>query len=123
VVLRDWCMQFLATGTPEAAVALARGFCTLLSAQTGVEGTAIWEWGFFERVSSGLYCLDLGIEEVGWPCSSTLRRCSFERMLFRAHARLRAPTATSPCAPKGSVRRTYEPEARARSASSSMART
>jgi streptomycin 6-kinase len=65
VVLRDWREQLLASGTAEAAVALARRYCGLLSAQTGIEETAIWEWGFLERVSSGLYCLELGIEEMG----------------------------------------------------------
>jgi streptomycin 6-kinase len=67
VVLRDWCEQLLATGTPETAAALARRYCALLSAETGAEETAIWEWGFLERVSSGLYCLELGIEEMGQP--------------------------------------------------------
>ncbi len=71
VVLRDWCEQLLATGTTEAAAALARRYCALLSAQTGIEGTAIWEWGFLERVSSGLYCLELGIEELGRPFLQT----------------------------------------------------
>jgi streptomycin 6-kinase len=71
VVLRDWCEQILATGAAGAAVALARRYCALLSAQTGIEGTAIWEWGFLERVSSGLYCLELGIEELGRPFLQT----------------------------------------------------
>jgi streptomycin 6-kinase len=71
VVLRDWCEQLLAAGTAGDAVALARGFCALLSAQTGIEETAIWEWGFLERVSSGLYCLELGIEELGRPFLQT----------------------------------------------------
>ena len=71
VVLRDWCGQILAMGTPEAGAALARRYCTLLSAETGVEGTAIWEWGFLERVSTGLYCLELGIEELGRPFLQT----------------------------------------------------
>lgn len=71
VVLRDWCEQLLATGTPRAAEALARRYCALLSAQTGIEGTAIWEWGFLERVSTGLFCLDLGLEELGRPFLQT----------------------------------------------------
>jgi streptomycin 6-kinase len=71
VVLRDWCKHLLVTGTPEGAAALARHYCALLSAQTGVEEAAIWEWGFLERVSSGLYCLELGIEELGWPFLQT----------------------------------------------------
>ncbi|HEV2238041.1 MAG TPA: aminoglycoside phosphotransferase family protein [Ktedonobacterales bacterium] len=71
VVLRDWCAQLLATGTAGAAAALVRRYCALLSAETGVEETAIWEWGFLERVSSGLYCLELGIEELGRPLLQT----------------------------------------------------
>jgi streptomycin 6-kinase len=71
VALRDWCAQLLATGTARAAAALARRYCALLSAETGVEETAIWEWGFLERVSSGLYCLELGIEELGRPFLQT----------------------------------------------------
>ena len=71
VVLRDWCEQLLATGATGAAAALARRYCALLSAQTGIERTAIWEWGFLERVSSGLYCLELGIEELGRPFLQT----------------------------------------------------
>ena len=63
VVLRDWCQQLLAGD----AVALARRYCELLSAQTGIEETAIWEWGFLERVSSGLYTLEVGAEELGRP--------------------------------------------------------
>jgi streptomycin 6-kinase len=71
VALRDWCEQLLATADVEAAAALARRYCALLSAETGVEETAIWEWGFLERVSSGLYCLELGIETLGWPLLQT----------------------------------------------------
>jgi streptomycin 6-kinase len=78
VVLRDWCTQLLATGDAEAATALARRYCALLSAQTGVEETAIWEWGFLERVSSGLYCLELGIEELGRPFLQTAEMLSAE---------------------------------------------
>ncbi len=71
VVLRDWCDRLLAAGTAAAAAALARRFCALLSAETGIAEAAIWEWGFLERVSSGLYCLELGIEELGRPFLQT----------------------------------------------------
>jgi streptomycin 6-kinase len=71
VVLRDWSQQLLAAGDAGAAAALARRYCALLSAQTGIAETPIWEWGFLERVSSGLYCLELGIEEWGWPFLQT----------------------------------------------------
>jgi streptomycin 6-kinase len=32
---------------------------------TGVPADAIWEWGFIERVSTGLYLLQLGVEDEG----------------------------------------------------------
>lgn len=68
VALRDWCPQLLAA---DDAAALAHRYCALLSEQSGVEETAIWEWGFLERVSSGLFCLDLGIEELARPFLAT----------------------------------------------------
>jgi streptomycin 6-kinase len=61
VVLRDWCHELMAGD----AVALARGYCRLLAERTGVEEAAIWEWGFVERVSTGLYCLSLGDAALG----------------------------------------------------------
>jgi streptomycin 6-kinase len=71
VVLRDWCEQLLATGDAGAAKSLARRYCELLSTETGIEETSIWEWGYLERVSSGLYCLELGIENMGRPFLQT----------------------------------------------------
>ena len=32
---------------------------------TGVDPVAIWEWGLIERVSTGLMCLDIGMDDVG----------------------------------------------------------
>ena len=29
-----------------------------------MDGTAIWEWGFLERVSTGLFVLAFGAEDV-----------------------------------------------------------
>ena len=63
VVLRDWCRQLLAGDAP----ALARRYCALLAAHTGVDETAIWEWGFLERVSTGLYALQFGAEDLARP--------------------------------------------------------
>jgi streptomycin 6-kinase len=80
VVLRDWCEPLLAAGATGAAAALARRYCALLSAETGVDGTAIWEWGFLERVSSGLYCLELGMEEMGRPFLQTAEMLTSERL-------------------------------------------
>jgi streptomycin 6-kinase len=61
VVLRGWCGEILdgdATGT-------ARRYCRLLAHESGVAETAIWEWGFLERVSTGLYLLRFGADRLG----------------------------------------------------------
>jgi len=42
---------------------LGRERCARLAALTGVEPEPIWQWGLVERVSTGLLCLQLGIEE------------------------------------------------------------
>ena len=47
------------------ALELGRRRCALLSRLTGVEPDAIWEWGFVERVSTGLLLLQVGLEPLG----------------------------------------------------------
>jgi streptomycin 6-kinase len=66
VVLREWCAELLAAG-PGGAPALARRYCDLLAGHTGADPVAVWEWGFLERVSSGLYLLRLAGEDHGRP--------------------------------------------------------
>ncbi len=61
VPMRDWCLELLA-GDPQQ---LARQRCELLSALTGVEPTPIWQWGFVERVSTGLVLIDIGEVDEG----------------------------------------------------------
>lgn len=70
VVLRDWCPELLAGDTPVRA----RRYCSLLAAHSGVDAAAIWEWGFLERVSSGLYLLRYGAEDLGRPFLDTAER-------------------------------------------------
>jgi streptomycin 6-kinase len=67
VVLRDWCHELLAGDARE----LAGRYCRLLADQTGVAAAAIWEWGFLERVSTGLYILSLGEPELARPFLET----------------------------------------------------
>lgn len=62
VVLREWCDEVLAAEAPRE---LLRAYCELLAAETGVDEAAIWEWGFLERVTSGLYCVRSGMEAMG----------------------------------------------------------
>lgn len=70
VVLRDWCAE-LRGRDEDAARGLMRSYCALLADRTGVDQRAIWEWGFLERVSTGLYVLDIGAEELGRPFLDT----------------------------------------------------
>jgi streptomycin 6-kinase len=58
VVMRGWGAQLLA-GDP---FALGRQRAALLSRLTGVELEPIWEWGFIERISTGLLLRQLGSE-------------------------------------------------------------
>lgn len=67
VVLRDWCPELLAGD----AVALAARYCGLLAGHTGIDGAAIAEWGFLERVSSGLHILELGRADLAAPFLET----------------------------------------------------
>lgn len=36
-----------------------------LAATTGLDATAVWEWGVVERVSTGLLCSKIGLQPVG----------------------------------------------------------
>ncbi len=36
-----------------------------LATRTGLDATAIWEWGVVERVSTGLLCTVVGLQPVG----------------------------------------------------------
>lgn len=60
-IMRDWSGELLAGDT--AGLALAR--CDLLAELTGVERRAIWQWGFVERVSTGLVLLGIGMHAEG----------------------------------------------------------
>ena len=64
VVLRDWNEELLAAANP---LTLAHDYCELLAKESGLDEAAIWEWGFIERVSSGLYIWAYGSREHGQP--------------------------------------------------------
>lgn len=53
IPMRELGPEHLGDGSLEAGRAKARHLADL----TGVDPGAIWEWGFVERVSTGLYCL------------------------------------------------------------------
>lgn len=56
IPLRQWNDEVLAGDGP----AVVDGWCEHLRAQTGVAADAIWDWAFVERVSTGLFLLQLG---------------------------------------------------------------
>jgi streptomycin 6-kinase len=53
VAVRDWCAGLLAAADPRT---LLRSYCLVL----GGDPDATWDWGFLERVSTGLYVASLG---------------------------------------------------------------
>lgn len=65
VALRDWTSLLLG---PDAR-RVAEGYCAVLAARSGVDAQRIWEWGFLERVSTGLVVLDVvrGPDAVARP--------------------------------------------------------
>jgi streptomycin 6-kinase len=42
-----------------------RDRCAWLAARTGLDPTAIWEWGVVERVATGLVCEQIGLQPIG----------------------------------------------------------
>ncbi|MFC3494780.1 aminoglycoside phosphotransferase family protein [Glycomyces rhizosphaerae] len=58
VILRDWDTELAHARDP---LALAHRIGSRLADSTGTDGQAVWEWGFIERVATGLYVLDHGI--------------------------------------------------------------
>jgi streptomycin 6-kinase len=60
VLMRGWGEPLLAGDAP----ALGRARARQLAALTGVDEAPIWEWGFVERVSTGLLLLQLGEEST-----------------------------------------------------------
>ncbi len=78
VVLRNWCDELLA-GDENATLTTTRAWCRLLAARTGVEETSVSEWGFLERVSTGLYLLHLGAAEPGRKYLECAERLAVQR--------------------------------------------
>lgn len=61
IPMREWSSELL-EGEPAR---LARQRSGLLGHLTGVDPQAIWEWGFVERVSTGLLAMQVGAESMG----------------------------------------------------------
>jgi streptomycin 6-kinase len=61
VAVRDWVARVAGPG----GRGVLEGYCALLAARTGVVAREIWEWGYLERVSTGLYVLGFGGDRIG----------------------------------------------------------
>jgi streptomycin 6-kinase len=61
VAVRDWVGHL---SGPDARAVL-EGYCALLAGRTGLDEQRIWEWGYLERVSTGLFVMSLGAHAVG----------------------------------------------------------
>jgi streptomycin 6-kinase len=57
IIMREDPLELLAADPTERARRLA--------ARTGLDATAIWEWGVVERLSTGLLCVEIELEPVG----------------------------------------------------------
>jgi streptomycin 6-kinase len=60
-LMRDWSDELLAGDT----LRLSQERCELLAELTNVDAHAIWQWGFIERVSTGLVLLEIGLKAEG----------------------------------------------------------
>ena len=61
IPMRSWSEELLAGD----AAALAHARCALISSMTGIAAEPIWQWGFMERMSTGLYLMQLGSRDEG----------------------------------------------------------
>lgn len=67
VVLRDACHEFAVAEAqnPGDGVGLLRSGCHQLAETSGVDAQRIWQWGFVERVTTGLYLHWFGYPDQG----------------------------------------------------------
>ena len=61
IPMREWSRELLDGDT----MRLGRERCAYLSRLTGVNPRGIWEWGFVERVSTGLLAIQVGADQMG----------------------------------------------------------
>jgi streptomycin 6-kinase len=60
VLMREWLDDLIMSPLENG-----RKRCLFLSEITGVDTRAIWEWGFIQSVSTGLFLIKIGQEEMG----------------------------------------------------------
>lgn len=61
IPMREWSRELLEGD----AARLGRERCEYLASLTGVDPGGIWEWGFVERVSTGLFAMRVGADRMG----------------------------------------------------------
>lgn len=62
VLVREWSGVLSRSDDPDAEV---RGWCRIVADETGVDAQAVWEWGYVERVTSGLHLMGIGLADRG----------------------------------------------------------
>jgi streptomycin 6-kinase len=72
VPMRDWSHELLAGDT----LRLSKKRSELLAELTDVDEHAIWQWGFVERVSTGLVLLEIGLKSEGLETLAVADRLS-----------------------------------------------
>lgn len=72
ILMREDPAELLADGDPHARA-------RWLAQRTGLDATAIWEWGVVERVSTGLVCTQIDLQPVGREMLAVADRLSAER--------------------------------------------
>jgi streptomycin 6-kinase len=70
VLLRDWSGPLLAGD----ATGMLRDWASLLAGLTGLDAERVLAWAFVERVSTGLYVLDIGAPGVAQPFFDSAER-------------------------------------------------
>ena len=65
VVMREWSNELLQSAT--SPINLGKSRCERLARLSGTQPLAIWQWGYIERVSTGLYTLELDMPDYGKP--------------------------------------------------------
>ena len=109
VALREWSAELLG---PDAR-RMAEDLCATLAERSGVDATRIWEWGFLERVSTGLYLLDvvrspaigIPIPAVGGAAARLISAIRADSTACRRPAACRRSPYSRCCWPAARVRR------------------
>lgn len=60
ILMREWIDELIAD-----PVRRGRERCAYLSHLTGMEAQAIWQWGFIQSMSTGLFLMQVGQEQSG----------------------------------------------------------